>query len=79
VGDGNESADDPIAVTHARLLPGADVRAEGLLRVAPEAALVGSIGGELALGQTTVVVRGRNVAEMTALRGYAEFGVRVAF
>lgn len=73
------SDDDLEAKLLTRALPGLDGALEGAYWFANRAAVVGALGGELALGSTDIYVRQRRVAELTALRGLAEAGVRVAF
>lgn len=73
------SADDPDDVSRSRFLPGLDLLLEGGLRLADHAALVVALGPEIALGRTTIVVRGTEVGVVPPLRLCAEGGVRVSF
>jgi hypothetical protein len=73
------SADDPEPDRRFRVLPGLSLALEGTWRFARTAAFVGAFGSELALGETNVYVKGRQVATVVPLRGIGELGLRVTF
>jgi hypothetical protein len=73
------SDDDPSGVSLARFVPGADAALEGAFRFADRALVVVAVGSEVALGKTSVVVRGREVASLSPVRLFGEMGLRVSF
>ena|GEM_PF-1053895 len=73
------SADDVVPDRKSRLMPGADAVFEGGFRFSSSAGVVAGVGAELALGHTDVTVKGKEVAEIPALRGLVELGIQARF
>jgi hypothetical protein len=73
------SADDPEPVTRAQVLPAFDVAVEGTWRWMDRGALVCAFGTEVALGHTAIVVKGREVGALSAVRVFGEVGFRLLF
>lgn len=73
------SADDLSANARSRFVPAFDAALEGTFRFAESAAVVTAAGTEVALGQTKVVVKGREVASLPPARLFAEAGLRLLF
>jgi hypothetical protein len=75
----HRSSDDAIPVHQSRVMGGADLLLEGRWYFWRQAGLLLNGGGELAFGHTNVVVRGREVADIPALRLVAELGIVANF
>jgi hypothetical protein len=73
------SADDPAPDRRLRIVPGGDLAAEGTWRFARDAAFVGALGSEVALGETDVFVKRRQVGSLVPVRILGELGFRVTF
>jgi hypothetical protein len=73
------SADDVVPDRKSRLIPGADAVFEGGFRFSSSAGVVAGVGAELALGRTDLIVKGKEVAEIPALRGLVELGIQARF
>jgi hypothetical protein len=73
------SPDDPSPSKQSGFIPGLDAALEGAFWFAEQAAIIGAVGSEATFGRTAVLVRGREVAVLSPLRGFAELGLRVLF
>jgi hypothetical protein len=65
--------------SHARWLPAADLMAEGLFAFSQGAALVAGVGGRLALGKTTVLIRDQPQVTLDSGALLLEVGLRAQF
>lgn len=73
------SADDPEPATQARIVPEVGGALEVGWRFTEQAAVIAAVGLEAAMGTSSVVVRGQQVAEIAPVRGVGEAGLRVSF
>ena len=72
-------ADQAIPESQTRVQPAADLLLEGGWYFLSNTALLAAVGGEFGLGHADVVVRGTEVADIPALRGVLELGIRARF
>ena len=63
----------------SRLVLGAEGCFEAGVRLSGAASFVAGLGTELAFGRTVLLVKGNQVAEISALSGLAELGIQVQF
>ena len=75
----HQSSDDTIPQHRSRLMGGADLLLEGTWYFWKHGGLLVNGGGELAFGHTDIVVRGKEVADIPALRLVGELGIRADF
>lgn len=75
----HRSSDDAVPVNQSRVMGGADLLLEGTWYFWRQGGLLLNGGGELAFGHTNVVVHGKEVADVPALRLVAELGIRAKF
>jgi hypothetical protein len=75
----HKSSDDSIPEHQSRVMGGADLLLEGTWYFWKHAGLLLNGGGELAFGHTDVIVQGKEVADIPALRLVSELGIRADF
>jgi len=73
------SEDDLIPDRRSRWLPGADLLAEGGVRVSGSAGLLAAVGIEAVAGKTEIFTHGSRVAVVPPFRAVAELGFRARF
>jgi hypothetical protein len=73
------SEDDLSPDRRSRWLPGADLLAEGGVRISGGAGLMAAVGIEALLGKTEIYTHGSRVAVVPPFRAVAELGFRARF
>jgi hypothetical protein len=71
--------DHPATTTRGRWLGAIDLVAEAGIAISDHVGLLLGVGPEFALGPTEIAVGGAHVGDIPAVRGIAEFGLRIRF